>query len=59
MKLEQKDDFKPIVITLETREEALAFAHICDSYNGQKIATKAAVELALIVSNWFSNEAHL
>ena len=54
MKVEQDADFKPIVITLETREEALIF---WDIMLGNKDANTK--DFMTRMSNWFSEEAHL
>lgn len=57
MKLtQQKPEFKPITITLETVEEANAF---WDVILAAKCKSKEAYKLASEISNWFSNKAKL
>lgn len=58
MKIAQKEDFQPITFTLETREEAMALWDIVNNYSSIK-AHMHGSELARIISNWFSSEAHL
>ena len=57
MKINQEKTFKPVVITLETRAEAEAFWDIVLHYgNSPDKAKKAAKDLAMTISDWFSNE---
>jgi len=61
MKLKQDPPaFKPITITLETREEAEAlwFA-IRGAKNAGAIGTSAHMAFWINLSNWFSNESRL
>lgn len=59
MKLHQQDTtFSPIAIVLETREEALRFAEIVDSYQPRP-CSEGAYELSCAISNWLSNEVEL
>lgn len=57
MRLNQKEEFKPITITLETAEEAETFLKIimyCSSKRPDHLK-----DMANKISNWFSNEAQL
>jgi hypothetical protein len=57
MKILQEKSFKPITLTLETAEEANAFWGILEV--GAKELRGEDKELALKLSNWFSNNAEL
>ena len=57
MKIEQQQEFKPITITLETREDANQFWDLL-RYGSSK-RQGAVKELGDKLSDWLSNEAHL
>ena len=53
MKLAQKDsEFKPITITLETKEEVVAFWDVIIS---AECKSKEAHQIASQIANWFSD----
>jgi hypothetical protein len=58
MKIEQKAQFKPITITLETLDEAKA---IWDAVNEGRASTgnSRSFHVCVELSNWFSNNAQL
>ena len=55
MKLEQKAKFQPIVITLETKEEAAEFWDLI-RWGGSKRPTRLK-DFATKINNWLSNSA--
>ncbi len=57
MKIEQRKEYVPIVITLETEADASAFISIIDDV--KKSAAPYKYQFAVKVSNWFSNHARL
>ena len=57
MKIEQKQDFNPIHIVLETKEEAMLFWQLVEY---QKSHRQGQVkQLGIKLSDWFITEAHL
>lgn len=57
MKIEHRHDFKPIVITLETKEEAAIFwdlIAICSTSRGY---TSKIRDFAISIENWFTEKA--
>ncbi|MBU0593328.1 MAG: hypothetical protein KKH74_06270 [Gammaproteobacteria bacterium] len=61
MKIEQETDFKPITITLETREEVIAVwtALRTDTVVRDDIEFERGYAVLRELSDWFSNHAHL
>ena len=61
MKIEQKAEFKPITITLETRAEVIAVwtALRTDAVRPNNIEWEAGYPVLKELSDWFSNQAHL
>lgn len=57
MRIEQKPEFQPITITLETKEDADLFWGLI-TYGSAK-RQGAIKEFGDKISDWFSNEAHL
>ncbi|MDA3807698.1 MAG: hypothetical protein PF440_07280 [Thiomicrorhabdus sp.] len=61
MKITQKQTFEPITITLETKEEALAFINIIDTAEQNRTSipsqdySKDEIDLAIRISNAFTN----
>lgn len=53
MRVNQEESFKPITITLDTREEADAFFGIVAGQSDD-----AAKRLAIKLSDWFTNNYH-
>lgn len=56
--MQQEGAFKPIAIVLDTEEDALRFLDIIEQYvavGGP--ASESAYQMAIRISNWFTNEA--
>ena len=59
MKLLQRDDgFSPIAIVLENRDDLNVFWGMMLHIQNHNL-NRAELEMALEISNWISNEAHL
>lgn len=56
MRFEQNDEFKPITITLETRQEAEA---LWDAVRNTQLGDSTKDAILRSISNWFSSHAHL
>jgi hypothetical protein len=61
MKMMQQDgNFRPIALVLETEIDALRFWDIINQYvSVGGAASEEAYQMAIKISNWFSNEAKL
>jgi len=57
MKVTQQEGFKPITIVLESKEEALVFWGLINSFRDN--FPEEEQKLGRQLSNWFSNNAHL
>lgn len=58
--MQQEGPFKPIAIVLETEEDALLFLDIIDQYVTVGVPeSESAYHMAMLISNWFTNEAKL
>jgi hypothetical protein len=58
--MQQEGEFKPIALVLETENDALMFLDIINQYvSVGGAASEGAYQMAVRVSNWFSNEAKL
>lgn len=55
MKIVQEPTYRPIVIKLETREEAQAFWELVDENHTRLRKGSLARDLAIKISNWFTN----
>lgn len=58
MKIEQKPKFQPVVITLETEQDAEHFWEVVRAADDGKMSA-AATRYAIMISNWFSEKAQL
>lgn len=59
MRIKQELSFSPVTIQLTTQEEAEAFWDIVLHYdNPADTPKKASKDLAVRISDWFSNEFH-
>ena len=59
MNIKQKRNFTPVVITLETEEEAIAFAGVIDQAQGANILDDAAHAMAIELANAFTNSVNI
>ena len=58
--MQQEGAFKPIALVLESEEDALRFWDIINQYvSVGGPASEGAYQMAIRISNWFSNEAKL
>jgi hypothetical protein len=58
--MQQEGAFNPIALVLESEEDALRFWAIVNQYiSVGGAASEGAYQMAVRISNWFSNEAKL